>query len=263
MARTPEQLKQALLDVCQKRWDPPTYLEEFNRAHLTKEGARIYAIEHCVFAANFPRWLANIAGNCPHLEVRKYLIENMYVEEVRDPTVITGHYESLVDFAVALGADRQWVYDYKGSPITRWRMGYCEWASRSRPWLEGFAAITASEVSRGKEMIARVGERAKSSPKNWTKLNLKKKELAHWESAEEADSHEGGHGDMPITILMKYAKTQTEQDAALDAADELIQVYRMWADQVGVWAFAASGLKTPSLDGRNAAPKPKTASVAA
>lgn len=256
MARTPEQFKQALLDACQTRWIPQTYLEDFNRNHLTREGARVYALEHCVFAANFPRWLANIAGNCPHLEVRQYLIENMFVEEVRDPTVITGHYESLVDFAVALGVDRQFVYNYKGAAITRWRMGYCEWASKVKPWLEGFAAITASEVSRGKEMIARIGERAKSSRRTWDSLKLSDKELAHWDSAEEADSHEGGHGDMPLVILQKYATTQEEQDACIASAQELLDVYRMWADQIGVWAFEAAGLKVPSLDGRQSGPKP-------
>lgn len=258
MARTPEQFKQALLDVCQTRWVPGTYLEEFNRNNLKREGARVYALEHCVFAANFPRWLANIAGNCPHLDVRQYLIENMFVEEVRDPTVVTGHYESLVDFAVALGLDRQFVYNYRGSDITRWRMGYCEWASK-RHWLEGFAAITASEVSRGKDMIARMGERAKSSRKLWDSLNLSDKELAHWDSAEEADSHEGGHGDMPIVILQKYAKSQEEQDACLFAAQELLDVYCMWADQIGVWAFQAAGLKAPSLDGRRKGPVMKLA----
>lgn len=252
-ARSPKEFREALLDECEARWHPPTYLEEFNRNNLRREGARIYAIEHCVFAANFPRWLANIAGNCPHLDVRQYLIENMFVEEVRDPTVETPHYESLVDFAVGLGVDRDFCVNYKGAPVTRWRMGYCEWVSK-QPWLQGFAAITASEVSRGKDMIARVGERAKSSRRTWESLNLSSKELAHWDSAEEADSHEGGHGDMPLVILEKYARTRAEQDQCLTAARELIDVYRMWADQIGVWAFEASGLKVPSLDRRQPGP---------
>lgn len=236
MARTPEQFKEAFLDVCQTRWDRGTYLEEFNRNHLTEAGARVFALEHSVFAANFPRWLGNIAGSCPHLDVRQYLIENMFVEEVRDPTVTTPHYESLVDFAVGIGLDRQFVYNYRGAPITRWRMGYCEWASK-RHWLEAFAAITSSEVSRGKDMIARVGNRAQTSRKVWEPLELSEKELAHFDSAEQADSHEAGHGDMPLTIMMKYATSQKRQDACLYAAQELLDVYRMWADQIGVWAF--------------------------
>ena len=72
-------------------------------------------MEHCVFAASFPRWLANVTGNCPHLDVRQYLIENMYVEEVRDPTEPIGHYESMVRFAVAVGLDDAWVRAYPGT----------------------------------------------------------------------------------------------------------------------------------------------------
>jgi pyrroloquinoline quinone (PQQ) biosynthesis protein C len=78
MTRTPDQFQEAILDLLQQfRWGTPTLLEQYNRNHLSREGARVYALEHCVFAANFPRWLANITGNCPHLEVRKYLIENL------------------------------------------------------------------------------------------------------------------------------------------------------------------------------------------
>ena len=92
--------------IWDNRWKKESAYEVFTKSHMCVEGARVYALEHCVFAANFPRWLSNITGNCPHLEVRKYLIENTFVEEVRDPTIVTGHYESLVDFAVELGADR-------------------------------------------------------------------------------------------------------------------------------------------------------------
>ena len=88
--RSAEQFKEAILDVLEEgRWTVPTLLETYNANHMTREGARVYALEHCVFAANFPRWLTNIAGNCPILEVRQYLIENAFVEEVRDPTITT------------------------------------------------------------------------------------------------------------------------------------------------------------------------------
>jgi pyrroloquinoline quinone (PQQ) biosynthesis protein C len=69
--RTPQEFEDAILDILAIRWAEPTYLEVFNREHMTPEGARVYALEHCVFGANFPRWLANITGNCPHLDARK------------------------------------------------------------------------------------------------------------------------------------------------------------------------------------------------
>jgi pyrroloquinoline quinone (PQQ) biosynthesis protein C len=201
---------------------------------MTRIEARVYALEYCVFAANFPRWLTNIAGNCPILEVRQYLIENAFVEEVRDPTITTGHYESLVDFAVALGLDRNYIYNYQDAPITKIRIIYCEYVSRYRPWLEAFASIAANEVARGKAMIKRVGERARTSRKSWNKLKLDDKALPHRDAADEADSSEGGHGDAPLDLLAKYADTKVKQEACLQAIRDRQAVNRMWMDQIGV-----------------------------
>jgi len=257
MKQTPEQFRDAMLDMIQEvRWSPPTLHDEYVAKHLTREGARIYALEHCVFAANFPRWLANITGNTPELEVRQYLIENQFVEEVRDPTVTTGHHESLVDFAVALGLERSFVYAYQGATITKMRIVYCEWVSRTRPWLEAFAAIAGNEVARGTVMIERVGEMAQTSRRQWAALKLNDKALAHWDSAEAADSEAGGHGDAPLELLMKYADTEEKQEACLQAMKDRQMVNRLWYDQIGQWEFEASALKVPSLDGRFKWPAP-------
>ncbi|MCZ6742121.1 MAG: iron-containing redox enzyme family protein [Alphaproteobacteria bacterium] len=260
MVRTPEQFEEAMLDLLQEaRYRTPSYLEEFNRNHLCREGAWVYALEHCVFGANFPRWLANIAGNCPVLEVRKYLIENLYVEEVNDPTITIGHHESLVDFAVALGIDRDYVMNYTGAPITKIRAEYFEHVSRTKPWLVAFAAVCSGEMTRGTKMFKRVGERATTSRSMWAPLNLSDTDLAHWDAAEVADCGEDGHGDMPYELLKKYATTQKQQDACLAAMREFQAMTRIWADQVGVWAFEAAGLEPPPLTGRQPLPTPKRA----
>ena len=258
MARSPEQFEEAMLDLLQEiRYGKPSYLDEFNRNHLKAEGAWVYALEHCVFGANFPRWLANVAGKCPVLEVRKYLIENLYVEEVLDPTTTKGHHESLVDFAVALGIDREFAMNYTGSPLSRIRAEYFEHVSMTKPWIVAFAAVCSGEMTRGTKMYKRVGERAKTTRKMWASLKLPDEALAHWDAAEEADCGEGGHGDMPYELLKKYATTQEDQDACLAAMFDFQTMTRMWSDQVGVWAFEAAGLPLPSLTGRLPLPTPK------
>ena len=257
MIRTREEFEKAILDLLQElRWDTPAIFDEYRRKHLTREGARVYALEHCVFAANFPRWLAHIAGNCPHLEVRKYLIENMYVEEVKDPTIPVGHYESLVDFTVALGVDRQFIYNYTGAPITKLRIVYCEWVSRTKPWLEAFAAIAGNEVARGQKMIERVGKDIQTSRRQWESLGLSDEALAHWDAADAADSTEGGHGDAPLEILVKYADTREKQDACLEAMRERQLINRIWGDKIGEWAYEASGLTPPRVANRQPMPQP-------
>jgi pyrroloquinoline quinone (PQQ) biosynthesis protein C len=107
---SPEDFREELLTLAGRiLWEKPHALTDFYLHHMSREGALVYALEHSVLANKFPRWFGNMVGNCPHIDVRRYMIENMYVEEVNDPTIRRGHYESLVDFAVALGSEREYV----------------------------------------------------------------------------------------------------------------------------------------------------------
>lgn len=249
MKRTPDEFASAVLDIIEEgRYTKPTIHEQYRRSHLTREGARVHALEHCVFAANFPRWLSIIAGNCPHLDVRRYLIENMYVEEVHDPTITANHYESMVDFTVALGVDRQYIYAYTGALITKLRLVYCDWISRTLPWIEAFAAIAGDEIAHGTEMIKRVGERARHSRKMYDALKLSDEALAHFDAADAADSEASGHGDVPLDLLKKYADTQEKQDGCLRALRERQLVNRAWFDQIGIWEYEASGITPPPIE---------------
>jgi len=81
-------------------------LFEFLTDYMSIEGAKVFTLEHAVFASHFPRWFANVVARCPHIDARAYMIENMYVEEVADPTEKTPHYESLSQFGLALGGLR-------------------------------------------------------------------------------------------------------------------------------------------------------------
>ena len=65
--------------IYQNRWETPNTWEVYLRDHLSREGAAVFALEHTVFANHFPRWFGYIIGNCPFLDVRQYIIENIYV----------------------------------------------------------------------------------------------------------------------------------------------------------------------------------------
>jgi pyrroloquinoline quinone (PQQ) biosynthesis protein C len=120
---SPEAFEQHMAQIIwDNRWKNPHALQIWVENYMDRPGAAVFALEHCVFADHFPRWFGSIIGNCPHLGARQYMIDNMYVEEVEDPTITTGHYESLVDFAVALGHDRDAVYNSKGQIYTRMAM---------------------------------------------------------------------------------------------------------------------------------------------
>ena len=68
-------------------WESPPAMYLFQREYMSREGALLFALEHCQFTDTFPRWFGNIIANCPFIDARAYMIENMFVEEVKDPTI--------------------------------------------------------------------------------------------------------------------------------------------------------------------------------
>lgn len=203
----------------------------------------MFAAEHCVFADQFPRWFGNIIGNCDAIDARQYMIENMYVEEVLDPTITTGHYESMVDFAVALGHERDFIYGYKGRTYTRMALAYWDRASRAWPWLEAFAAVAGLEAARG-PAVEKFGKFTKLNRAVFEPLGLDDKALAHWTAGEAADFPDGGHGDMTLKILAKHADTADKQAAILEIIEETTKIRWFHFDHIGGDAMAASGVAT-------------------
>ena len=219
-------------------WERPNVLAEYIKRDLRPEGAGVFALEHCVFANNFPRWFGNIIGNCPRLDVRRYMIENMYVEEVEDPTIKSGHYESMVDFAVALGYGRDFVRAYQGKVHTRMAIAYWDQASRTKPWLEAFAAVGGLEVVNNREIAERYGGFIIGSRATWKALGLPEESMTHWTAAEAADGSEGGHGDETLNIVARLADSAEKQDAILAVFEESMQVLYFQLEQVGRAAYA-------------------------
>ncbi|MEE8519630.1 MAG: iron-containing redox enzyme family protein [Dehalococcoidia bacterium] len=246
MALSPEAFEDQMAHVVyENRWATPNTWEVYLKHHLTLEGTRVFALEHCVFANHFPRWFGNIVGNCPFIDARQYMIENMYVEEVTDPTIEIGHYESMVDFTVALGLERDFVYGYRGKPYTKMALAYWDSSSRGKPWLEAFAAVGGLEAARGPSVKA-LGPVTPHNRKSWEPLNLPEEALSHWKAGEAADFPEGGHGDMTLKILAKYADTDAKQDAVLTTLEESTQVRWYHFDQIGRDAFEASKVALPT-----------------
>lgn len=241
MLMSPEKFEERMAQVIwEHRWGAESAYETFTKNHMCRPGALVYALEHCVFAAHFPRWFGSVVANCPHLDVRGYMIENMFVEEVNDPTISRGHYESLVDFAEALGATREQVYAYKGKIYTRLAIAYWDRATRAWPWMEGFAAVAGLEAARGPAVL-KLGKARPNSRAIFKALNLPDSAMTHWKAAEQADYGEDGHGDMTLKILSRHAKTEAEQTRILEVLAETMDVRWHHFDCIGRDALAASG----------------------
>jgi pyrroloquinoline quinone (PQQ) biosynthesis protein C len=230
--------------VGERWWQRASPLFEFLWHDLTVEGARIFAAEHCVFADRFPRWFGNIIGNCPSIDARRYMIRNLYQEEVHDPMINRGHYDSLVDFAVSLGLDRDDVMSYSGAPHTTMAIAYWDYVSRAKPWLEAFTATGVLELLTNEELASRYNAIPLNHPRTWAPLRAQVTEgaldMSHWVAAEVADCQDGGHGDQALAVLMKHADTLEKQQACLHALAESIDVFAFQYDMIGRRALAAT-----------------------
>jgi len=220
-------------------WERKPKIVEFVNKHLTVAGARIFTPEHTYFAAHFPRWFGNVIANCPELEPRAYMIGNMYVEEVDDPTIHDTHHGRMVTFGEGLGMTREEVLNHAPSIPMRMGIHYWDNISRTRPWLEGFTAVGALELTNHGELAARYGEIALNARKKWEPLGLDARYLVHWEAADAADPGEGGHADETVRIIVKYAKSDDECRRVLDVARESINVFRFIYDDIAERAIAA------------------------
>ncbi|HXF75316.1 MAG TPA: hypothetical protein VNN13_04425 [Methylomirabilota bacterium] len=220
-------------------WNQKPKIVEFVNRHLSIAGARIFTLEHTYFAAHFPRWFGNVIGNCPVLEARAYMIGNMYVEEVDDPTIHDTHHGSMVTFGEGLGMTRDQILNYLPSVPMRMGIQYWDNISRTRPWLEGFAAIGSLELTNHGALAARYGEIALNVRKKWEPLGLDAKYLAHWDAADAADPGEGGHADETARLIVKFANTDEESRRVLEVVRESINVFRFIYDHIAERAIAA------------------------
>lgn len=233
------QRKDILDVVAESWWEKSPRMMEFVNHHLSREGAKIFAPEHTFFAANFPRWFGNVIGNCPHLAVRRYIIGNIYVEEVHDPTIDDTHYGSMVKFGEGLGLSRDEILNH--IPCVPMRIGVHYWdnVSRTLPWLEGFAAVGALELTNHGELADKYGQKPLNSRKNWEGLGLERRWLTHWEAADAADPDEGGHAEETIRIIVENAHGREEEKAVLAAVRESIDTFLYIYDFIGDRAIAA------------------------
>jgi pyrroloquinoline quinone (PQQ) biosynthesis protein C len=222
-------------------WESPPAMYLFQREYMSRDGALLFALEHCQFTDKFPRWFGNIIANCPFIDARAYMIENMFVEEVKDPTIDVGHNESMWMFAKALGASEQRIREYVPMIVTTMALHYFDNVSRTRPWLEAFAAIACLEMLTNAALAARYGQIPGNSSKPWAKLGLQREAMSHWSAAEHADHGVGddgpGHGEDALALLARYAVTEQDQDRAAAALRESILVHKYQYHQIGLAAI--------------------------
>jgi pyrroloquinoline quinone (PQQ) biosynthesis protein C len=180
----------------------------YSTTRLTRAGAALYCQQHGVFTRHSRRAWAYVVGQCPEVEVRRFIVrENLYEEEGSDES---SHYLKLVRMANALGVSDEEMHGAKPLPGTRAALLMWETLTKDRPWLIGATAKGALEM---RTPSGAEGER-------WMKqLGLSRADCDFWLLHQTADQI---HGPGAVTLVLKYLPRYPEisEDDILAAAED-------------------------------------------
>jgi pyrroloquinoline quinone (PQQ) biosynthesis protein C len=102
----------------------------FSKERLTKEAARVLIEQWSSFTRHSRQCWAHVVGNCPHVEVRKFVVtENLYEEEAQEGY---SHFEILVRMGMALGLTRDEIVNARPLPSTIVAMHAWETLTKNR-----------------------------------------------------------------------------------------------------------------------------------
>lgn len=209
------------------------------------------------WVVGFPRWLGNIYGNCPVVEVRRLLLEDMMDEDFEDKLGRDGHVGLQRRLALALGLTDQ---DLDEGPFIPEVLAVCnsmENISKTRPWLEALACVMGAElITLGRvpkiyddmeEYDSGRGGVAGPQIEIYKALGLSKDDIAfYWThdtsrlseyegrgSTDKMAGTEVKHVSYVIRTLTEYAKTEEEQKKVVDMVRLSHRLYWLRWDGVG------------------------------
>ena len=202
----------------------------FSKNQLTKGAARVLVQQWSNFTRHSRQCWAHVVGNCPHVEVRKFIVtENLYEEEAQEGH---SHFEILARMGMALGLTRDEIVNAKPLPTTVVTMRAWEALTKNRTWYEGLAAKLVLERTNDPHC----GNFSHHQDEHWRRqLGLSKEDTEFWWMHDSVDQI---HGDGSLKLLESYLTSDAERKSALRAADESMMAWQVYFD-----GFYYEGLK--------------------
>jgi len=191
--------------------------------NITKPMAIEFVKQFGLFPRHSRQCWANVVGNCPILEVRRFIVaENLWEEEANEAT---SHYNLLVKLGLALGMSEDEITD--AEPIASTQTAFLAWETltRNQGWIDGLAAKGSLEALNQAE----TGDISGLSAKHWTEnLGLTMDDVEFWTVHSELDV---GHAHEALEVIGRYA-TEEELDRAYVSARK----------SHGVWIVLMNGI---------------------
>lgn len=183
------------------------FYQAWNKGELTQEMLKDYAIQYYHQVKTFPRFISRVHTNCPEIEARKVLLENLVDEEIKGKD----HPALWMQFAEGMGAKKQRVLDDAPIPETKTMVDtYYELADKD--WLSGLCALYAYEYQ-----VPDVSETKIAGLKKF--YNIEDKDTLEFFEAHQVYDVE--HANQVATLIEKYVDADKAEQATREAAKAL------------------------------------------
>jgi pyrroloquinoline-quinone synthase len=201
--------------------------EAWVSGRLNKKLLGEWTKQHYHFVSHAAEWVATIFANCPHEEVREFLLENVCEEEG-----VTGqagyapvrHPKLLLDFAEHCGMRRAEVVNAQlNGEVLAETLGLQAWCSNQsrRHFTEAIASILIGLESQVPQIYA------KTTPPLLEKYGFTEEEVVFFRLHIVADTE---HGERGYEIVDRYANTPELQANCLRFVKEATMMRRLYLD---------------------------------
>jgi pyrroloquinoline-quinone synthase len=193
------------------------FTERWVKGELSRAQLGFWAAQHYHYVGKFSQWLGTVYGECEYEDVRDFLLENMWEEEMG-----TRHTELLIRFAESCGVSREQVINAQVLPTTLALTSWCYKISKG-PFVNAAAGLLVGLESQVPAIYKR------NTPPLREKYGFNAHETEFFTVHITADEE---HAERGFEIVDRYAKTPENRAGVLKTINQATQM--RWLYMSGV-----------------------------
>ena len=216
-------------ELVREHWRSPE-VERYFAVKMNPRRAQIVIAQLGVYIRHRRNLWAHVSANCPVMAVKQRILEHEYGEVIKDQYTEGGHITLIIRQATAVGLTPEELINTQPLPTTRAALYAWSWMTRTKPWIEGLAAVTATEWTNDDRLLGDLGGgHSTRMGKRWMDdLGLKWKDMPNFEVHRRADED---HSDMFLPFLAEHATGEKER-LALDVVRESLELYGLYREGI-------------------------------
>jgi pyrroloquinoline quinone (PQQ) biosynthesis protein C len=201
-------------------------IEHYFKVKITKAGARALTTQLGLFIRHRRDCWAHVSANCPHMAVKRKILQHEYGEVIKDEYTEHGHLDLIVRQGRALGLTPAEVLNVNPLPTTMATLYAWGWLTREKSWLEGLVSLSVTEWANDDRLHHDIGGGLSSRMgKRWMDdLGFGWEQMPNFKVHSQADEE---HSDMFLEDLERFAVGEKEA-LVLQAAKESMELHKIF-----------------------------------